>query len=51
MKALAEQIGDQLSTTVKIQLGSKKGIMSIEFASVQDLYRILDELGIQRNEH
>jgi len=51
MKALAEQIGDQLSTTVKIQLGSKKGVMSIEFASIADLNRILDELGIQRNEH
>ena len=51
LKSLAEQIGDQLSTKVKISLGTAKGVMAIEFASVADLNRILDELGIERDQH
>jgi ParB family chromosome partitioning protein len=51
LKSLAEQIGDLLSTKVKISLGTAKGVMAIEFASVADLNRILDELGIERDQH
>lgn len=51
LKSLAGQVGDQLSTKVKISLGRGKGVMAIEFASIADLYRILDEMGIQREQH
>jgi ParB family chromosome partitioning protein len=34
-----------LNTRVKISLSSKKGLIGIEFASVEDLNRILEELG------
>ncbi|HNP16508.1 MAG TPA: chromosome partitioning protein ParB, partial [Terrimesophilobacter sp.] len=36
---------DRLDTRVKISLGSSKGTLSIEFASIADLNRILAELG------
>jgi ParB family chromosome partitioning protein len=42
---LAERLGDRLNTRVKIALGARKGHVTIEFASVQDLNRILEELG------
>ncbi len=41
----AQKLGDALNTSVSIQLGSKKGQVTIDFASVADLRRILDELG------
>lgn len=42
---IAERLGDRLDTRVKIQLGAKKGLISIEFATIADLNRILAELG------
>lgn len=39
---LADALGDKLDTNVKINLGARKGKMTIEFASVDDLNRILD---------
>ncbi|GAA3200479.1 ParB/RepB/Spo0J family partition protein [Microbacterium terregens] len=42
---LAERLGDRLNTRVKIALGARKGQISIDFASIQDLNRILGELG------
>lgn len=42
---IAERLGDRLDTRVKIVLGSKKGVLSIEFATIGDLNRILTELG------
>ena len=42
---VAERLGDRLNTRVKISLTAKKGQISIDFASIQDLNRILDELG------
>lgn len=42
---LAERLGDRLNTRVKIALGARKGQISIDFASIQDLNRILEELG------
>ncbi|WP_194397012.1 ParB/RepB/Spo0J family partition protein [Microbacterium atlanticum] len=42
---LAERLGDRLNTRVKISLTARKGQISIDFASIQDLNRILEELG------
>lgn len=42
---LSGRLGDRLDTRVKITLGSRKGQISIDFATVQDLRRILTELG------
>ncbi len=42
---IAERLGDRLNTRVKVALGARKGQITIEFASVQDLNRILGELG------
>jgi ParB family transcriptional regulator, chromosome partitioning protein len=42
---IAEHLGDRLNTRVKVTLGSSKGQVVIEFASVADLNRILGELG------
>ncbi|MGX5681745.1 ParB/RepB/Spo0J family partition protein [Schumannella luteola] len=42
---IAEQLGDRLDTRVKVSLGSSKGQIVIEFATVADLNRILGELG------
>lgn len=42
----AEKLGDRLDTRVRISLGAKKGQINIEFATIADLNRILDELGV-----
>ena len=42
---VAGKLGDRLNTRVKIALGARKGQVTIEFSSIQDLNRILDELG------
>lgn len=39
---LASSLADRLDTNVKISLGARKGKVSIEFASVEDLNRIMD---------
>ncbi|GAA1703173.1 ParB/RepB/Spo0J family partition protein [Microbacterium sediminicola] len=44
---LAERLGDRLDTRVKISLTAKKGQISIDFASIQDLNRILTEIGVE----
>lgn len=44
---VAEELGDALNTKVKVILGARKGQIIIDFASVQDLNRILEELGQQ----
>lgn len=41
---LATSLADRLDTNVKITLGARKGKVSIEFASVEDLNRIMDVL-------
>jgi ParB family chromosome partitioning protein len=51
LDSLAEEIGDKLGTRVRINIGLGKGTLAIEFASVADLNRILDELGIERSQH
>ncbi|HHU08893.1 MAG TPA: ParB/RepB/Spo0J family partition protein [Intrasporangiaceae bacterium] len=44
---LSAEIGDRLDTRVGISLGQRKGKMTIEFASMEDLNRILDILGLR----
>jgi ParB family chromosome partitioning protein len=46
LKGLAEQVGDHLSTKVKIAIGKGKGTISIEFGSLEDLKRIVKEIGV-----
>jgi ParB family chromosome partitioning protein len=43
---IAGRLGDHLDTRVKISLGAAKGQLVIDFASVQDLNRILGVLGV-----
>lgn len=42
---VAERLGDRLNTKVKITLTAKKGQIVVDFATIQDLNRILSELG------
>lgn len=42
---VALKLGDRLNTRVRIGLGARKGQVVIDFASIQDLNRILEELG------
>jgi ParB family chromosome partitioning protein len=42
---IAERLGDRLNTRVKISITARKGQISIDFATIQDLNRILAELG------
>jgi ParB family chromosome partitioning protein len=45
LKTLADQLSDSLNTSVRIKLGLRKGTIEIDFASVEDMKRILKELG------
>ncbi|MEN9752991.1 MAG: hypothetical protein RL670_682, partial [Actinomycetota bacterium] len=45
LKEISEKLGDQLDTKVKIALGAKKGQLTIDFATVADLQRILKLIG------
>lgn len=42
---IAEKLGDRLDTRVKITLGARKGQIIVDFATIQDLNRILDQMG------
>ncbi|MGN7948879.1 ParB/RepB/Spo0J family partition protein [Microbacterium sp. 22215] len=42
---VATNLGDRLNTRVKVSLGARKGQVTIDFASIQDLNRILEEIG------
>lgn len=42
---IAERLGDRLNTRVKISLTARKGQINIDFATIQDLNRILAEIG------
>jgi ParB family chromosome partitioning protein len=43
---IAELLGDRLNTRVAISLSKKKGQITIDFATVADLNRILGEMGV-----
>lgn len=42
---IADRLGDRFNTRVSVKLGAKKGQISIDFATIADLKRILSELG------
>lgn len=42
---VAERLGDRLNTRVKVALSARKGQITIDFATIADLNRILSELG------
>ncbi|MGL4744772.1 MAG: ParB/RepB/Spo0J family partition protein [Dermatophilaceae bacterium] len=44
---LAAGLSDRLETRVRIALGQRKGRLTVEFASVDDLNRILDTMGLR----
>lgn len=44
LEEIASTLSDRLDTRVGITLGKRKGRMTVEFASVQDLQRIIDAL-------
>ena len=48
MVDLAERLSDRLETRVRVQLGKKKGKVLIEFATLDDLQRICDAIGIEQ---
>lgn len=45
LDAIAERLGDRFDTRVHVKLGAKKGQVTIDFATIADLKRILDQLG------
>jgi ParB family chromosome partitioning protein len=44
---LAERLSDRLDTRVRVQIGKRKGKVLIEFATLEDLQRICDAIGLQ----
>lgn len=47
---LADRLSDRFDTRVKVNLGRSKGKITIEFATVDDLERIVDLIGVERGE-
>lgn len=43
---LAARVGDRFDTRARVTLGRRKGRMTIEFASLEDLERILGQMGV-----
>lgn len=43
---IAERLGDRLNTRVRVALGARKGQIIVDFATIQDLNRIVAELGV-----
>lgn len=50
LDSVAEALADRLDTRVSINMGRKRGKLTVEFASVDDLNRILDVLGAADND-
>ena len=42
---IAERLGDRFDTRVSVKLGARKGQIVVDFATIADLKRILEELG------
>jgi ParB family chromosome partitioning protein len=47
---LADRLSDRLDTRVKVQIGKRKGKVLIEFATLDDLQRICDVIGLVEND-
>ena len=43
---IAERLGDHLDTRVRVNLGANKGTITVDFATMGDLNRILGEMGV-----
>lgn len=50
LEDLANRLSDRFDTRVKVDLGRSKGKITIEFATVDDLERIVGLIGIERGE-
>ena len=46
---LADRLSDRFDTRVKVDIGRSKGKITIEFGSVDDLERIVDIIGVDRD--
>jgi ParB family chromosome partitioning protein len=44
---LAERLSDRFDTRVKVDIGRNKGKITIEFATVDDLERIVSMIGVE----
>ncbi|GMA41818.1 hypothetical protein GCM10025883_38630 [Mobilicoccus caccae] len=49
LDSVADALADRLDTRVSINMGRQRGKLTVEFASVEDLGRILDVLGTPEN--
>ena len=47
---LADRLSNRFDTQVKVDLGRRKGKITIEFASIDDLERIVDIIGVEQEE-
>ncbi|MEU9505559.1 ParB/RepB/Spo0J family partition protein [Micromonospora sp. NPDC048170] len=47
---LADRLSDRFDTRVKVDIGRSKGKITIEFATVDDLERIVDIIGVSQEE-
>jgi ParB family chromosome partitioning protein len=43
-------LSDHLETRVRISLGQRRGKVTIDFASVEDLHRITDAMGLKKHQ-
>ncbi|NYT93661.1 ParB/RepB/Spo0J family partition protein [Salinispora sp. H7-4] len=50
MTDLADRLSDRFDTRVKVDIGRSKGKITIEFGSVDDLDRIVDIIGVDREQ-
>jgi len=48
LEDLAGRLSDRFDTRVKVDLGKRKGRITIEFATIDDLERIADAMGVQK---
>jgi ParB family chromosome partitioning protein len=48
---LAERLSDRFDTRVKVDIGQRKGRIVIEFATVDDLERIVGMIGLEQEAH
>ena len=46
---LADKLSDRFDTRVKVDIGRRKGKITIEFATVDDLERIVGIIGVQES--
>jgi len=46
LQRLSQELSDKLDTRVKVKMGARKGTMTVDFGSLEDLNRILDVLAV-----